>query len=175
LRLQLEPYVDISNTDLTFTKGGVIYSHYLPLLDKRRLVLAGRATAGSVFGEERNAIPADERLYAGGGGSIRGYFYQSVGPLFGTTPIGGRSLIELSLEFRLKLTDRFGLVGFLDGGTAFEGTHFNSGEDPLWGAGVGFRYYTPIGPLRIDIGFPLDRREGIDDAFQLYLSIGQSF
>jgi translocation and assembly module TamA len=175
LRLYLEPFTDLSNTALTFTRGEVTFRQYLQLLKKPDTVFAGRATVGSITGADRNDIPADERLYAGGAGSIRGYFYQSVGPLVGTTPLGGRSLLDLSLELRLKVTERFGLVGFLDGGTAYEGTHFNTGEPILWGAGGGIRYYTPIGPLRLDVGFPLDRREGIDDAFQLYLSIGQAF
>jgi len=175
LRLNLEPFTDISKTDLTFTRGGITLRQYLPLLKKPDSILAGRVTAGTIVGAERNEIPADERLYAGGGGSIRGYFYQSVGPLIGTTPLGGRSVLDLSLELRLKATERLGLVAFIDGGTAFEGTHFDTHENILWGAGGGIRYYTPIGPLRLDVGFPLDRREGIDDAFQVYLSIGQAF
>lgn len=175
LRFNLETFADISKTNLTFTKGGVTLRQYVPIFKKPHSVLAGRVTAGTIVGAERNEIPADERLYAGGGGSIRGYFYQSVGPLIGATPIGGRSVLDLSLELRFKVTDRLGLVGFVDGGTAFEGTHFDTDEDILYGAGGGVRYYTPIGPLRLDVGFPLDRREGIDDAFQVYLSIGQAF
>jgi translocation and assembly module TamA len=126
-------------------------------------------------GAERDEIPADERLYAGGGSSIRGYAYQYVGPFVDDTPIGGRSVLEFSFEFRLKVTDSVGLVGFLDGGTAYSGTHFNTGEKIRFGVGPGLRYFTPIGPLRLDVGFPLDRREGIDGAFQVYLSIGQAF
>ena len=175
LRLYLEPFMDLANSDLTFTRGEATFRQYLQLFEKPVTVFAGRATVGSIVGAAENDIPADERLYAGGGGSIRGYFYQSVGPLVGTTPLGGRSLIDLSLELRLRVTDRFGLVGFLDGGTAYEGTHFNTGEPILWGAGGGIRYYTPIGPLRLDVGIPLDRREGIDAAYQVYLSIGQAF
>jgi translocation and assembly module TamA len=121
-------------------------------------------------------IPADERLYAGGGGSIRGYAYQSVGPLDeDDDPIGGRSVLELSAELRMKLTDRIGLVTFLDGGSAFESTFPDSSEKLQWAAGLGFRYFTAIGPLRLDVGFPLNRRTDIDDAFQIYVSIGQAF
>jgi translocation and assembly module TamA len=121
-------------------------------------------------------IPADERFYAGGGGSIRGYAYQSVGPLDeDDDPIGGRSVLELSAELRFKLTDRMGMVTFLDGGSAFASTFPDSSENLQWAAGLGFRYFTPIGPLRLDIGFPLDRRTEIDDTFQIYVSIGQAF
>ena len=151
------------------------YRRYYQISKKPVFVMAGRVTLGTIVGAGRDEIPADERLYAGGGSSIRGYAYQSVGPLVGDTPIGGRSLLDLSFELRLKVTDRFGLIGFLDGGTAYTGTHFNTGEKILWGAGPGLRYFTPIGPLRLDVGFPLDRREGVDDAFQIYLSIGQAF
>jgi len=84
-------------------------------------------------------------------------------------------LVEVSLEWRLKLTDRFGLVTFLDGGNAFESRYPDFSESLLWGAGAGIRYYTPIGPFRFDIAFPLDRREGIDDSFQIYISVGQAF
>ena len=137
--------------------------------------MAGGANVGAIVGAERNEIPADERFYAGGGGSIRGYAYQTVAPLSGTDPIGGRSIFELSLELRLKLTEQFGLVTFLDGGNAFTSQTPDFRESLLWGTGLGFRYYTPIGPLRLDVAFPLDRREGIDDSFQVYVSLGQAF
>ena len=82
--------------------------------------------------------------------------------------------MELSFEARVGLTENLGAVAFLDGGTAFEGKTFDSGENLLWGTGLGLRYHTPVGPLRLDVGFPLDRRE-IDDGFQIYLSLGQAF
>jgi len=120
-------------------------------------------------------VPADERFYAGGGGSIRGYSYQSVGPLSGGDPVGGRSLLELSTELRLRLGERFGFVGFLDGGSAFGAAFPDFDEELLWGTGLGFRYFTAVGPLRLDFAVPLDRRHGIDDAFQVYISLGQAF
>ena len=83
--------------------------------------------------------------------------------------------MELSIEARMKVTDRFGLVGFFDGGTAFSDKLFGSDENILWGAGLGLRYFTPVGPLRLDAGIPLDRREGIDDSYQIYISLGQAF
>ena len=83
--------------------------------------------------------------------------------------------MEMSCELRLRLTTSFGLVGFLDGGRAFEGTRPWTGGRLWWGAGLGVRYFTFLGPLRLDVAVPLDRREGVDDAFQFYLSIGQAF
>jgi len=175
LALQVTPFDDPFGGNLPFAKGSLRYRHYLQLLRTPSVVMAGGVHLGAIEGAERNEIPADERFYAGGGGSIRGYAYQSVAPLSGVDPIGGRSIIELSLEFRLKLTQRFGLVTFLDGGNAFTTKTPDFGESLLWGTGLGLRYYTPIGPLRLDVAFPLDRREGVDDSFQVYVSLGQAF
>lgn len=174
--LQVAPYHDIEKTDLNFLKSQITATRYLRLLKTPFLVLAGRASLGVMNGASLLDIPADERFYAGGGGSIRGYAYQSVGALDeDDDPIGGRSVLELSAELRFKLTDRIGMVTFLDGGSAFASTFPDSSEDLQWAAGLGFRYFTPIGPLRLDVGFPLDRRTDIDDTFQIYVSIGQAF
>lgn len=175
LFLQAAPFFDLFGSDNGFAKGRVGYRRYLQVFNQPSLVLAGRVALGLIEGAERDEIPADERFYAGGGGSIRGYAYQSVGPLSSGDPIGGKALCEVSLEMRVNLSDRLGLVGFLDGGGAFTNRILDSEEDFLWGAGVGFRYFTPLGPLRFDVGFPLDRREGIDDSYQIYVSLGQAF
>jgi len=95
--------------------------------------------------------------------------------LTGNHPIGGRSIVELSFELRTRITETIGVVAFLDGGAAFESQFPDFSEDLLWGAGVGLRYFTPIGPVRLDVGFPLNRRPGIDDAVQVYVSVGQAF
>lgn len=169
------PYVEIFNTDLYFGKLLGKYSHYLELLDQHRLILAGRVALGATPGVNRDALPADERFHAGGGGSIRGYGYQMAGPLnIDGKPIGGASLLELSAEARIGITQDLSGVLFVDSGGAFEQMFPNSG-DFLVGVGVGIRYTTPIGPLRFDIGVPTKKREQFDDAFQLYLSIGQAF
>jgi translocation and assembly module TamA len=175
LRLQSEPFHNLRGSDPGFVKNTVSYSRYIGLHDDPMVVLAGRVAAGSLSGSSQSDVPADVRFYAGGGGSIRGYAYQFVGPLEGKKPVGGLSVAEASAELRVKATASLGFVAFLDGGTAFEGVYGNSGEDPLWGAGVGLRYFTVVGPLRVDLGFPLDRRDGMDDRYQLYVSIGQAF
>jgi translocation and assembly module TamA len=173
--LGVTPYQDVIGRDVMFHKLRASGTRYLQLGRRPEIDLAGRLTLASILGEERVGIPADERLYAGGGGTIRGYAFQSVGPLDGKAPLGGRSLAVTSAELRWRLNPEFGLVAFLDGGTAFEGTHFDSGEKLLWGTGIGFRYFTPVGPLRFDLAFPLDRRRGTDEAYQFYISLGQAF
>ncbi len=175
LKVQLAPYWDTLGTSLTFTRGSVSYSHYFTLMEKPRIVFAARAGLGSMVGAERDAVPADLRFYAGGGGSIRGYPFQTVGPLLDDEPIGGRSLFDVNTELRVRVTRNIGIVGFIDGGSAFEAVTPDFSEEILWGAGLGFRYHTPIGPLRLDFAVPLQRRDGIDDWFQVYVSIGQAF
>jgi translocation and assembly module TamA len=175
LALRLAPYHDMVRADRAFVKALGTASRYVEVFTTPSLILATRLTIGAITGAERDEIPADERFYAGGGGSIRGYPYQSVGPMEEDEPLGGRSLLELSTEIRWRLTDSFGFVAFLDGGSAFGATGFDSGEDLRWGAGVGIRYFTPVGPLRLDVGIPLNRRPEIDDRFQLYVSLGQAF
>jgi translocation and assembly module TamA len=136
-----------------------------------------RGSVGGIVGVGRDELPADERFYAGGGGSVRGIPYRLAGPLDeDDEPLGGRSLVELGAEVRYRVTESIGAVLFLDGGTVSSSAYPDPfGEGLRWGAGPGLRYITPIGPLRVDLGFPLDRRRGVDDHFQLYLSIGQAF
>jgi translocation and assembly module TamA len=175
LGLELAPYEEFFGPDPSFLKWTGRLTHYLPLLKAPSLVFAGALSAGVIAGADAEQIPADERFYAGGGGSIRGYSYQTVGPIVNGVPVGGRSLVACSLELRLKVTERFGLVGFLDGGNVFDSIFPDFSEPFLWGTGAGLRYYSPLGPFRLDVAFPLDRRPGIDDSFQIYVSLGQAF
>ncbi len=175
LTVRLIPYYQLSGESLFYDKALLHYRHYLEISDDPDIILAGSVTVGVINGAGRDEVPADERFYAGGGGSIRGYPYQSVGPLSGTTPLGGKTLFEVSGETRWKMSRKIGLVLFLDGGSAFSGKLFSPGEAIRWGTGIGIRYYTPIGPLRFDVGLPLNKREGVDNSFQIYISIGQAF
>lgn len=170
------PFVDLLDPGRRFLKARLTHTRYLGLTDSPQTVLALRGSVGSIFGVSRDRVPADERFYAGGGGSIRGIGFQEAGPLDDQDkPRGGRSVAEGSVELRLRLRNDLGAVLFLDGGTVFDGPLPGGGERVLLGAGPGLRYYTPIGPLRLDVGFPLNPRKGVDDGFQLYISIGQSF
>lgn len=170
-----EPFVDFISAETVFLKSDVAANHYLSLAGDGKLVFATRVMFGAIVGESKMNIPADDRFYAGGGGSIRGYPFQTVGPLDGDDPTGGRSVFESSAELRYRFAEHFGVVAFVDGGSAFESTFPDFKEDILFGAGLGLRYFSPIGPLRMDVAFPLDRRADVDESFQLYISIGQAF
>lgn len=169
------PYTDTLGNSQDFFKYWASYSHYFELLKNKRFIFAGRTLYGSISGAGLSSVPKHERFYSGGGGSVRGYAYQNAGTLDGDEPVGGRSLVELSGEFRFKVAEKFGLVTFLDGGRAFSGTTPGKGEKLFWGTGLGLRYYTPIGPVRLDVAFPLNRRDDVDAAYQIYISLGQAF
>jgi translocation and assembly module TamA len=139
-------------------------------------VIALRGQIGSIWGTSINNVPANQRYYAGGGGSVRGYEYQHVGPLdANNNPEGGKSLAVFNSEVRLMVTEDFGIVPFFDAGNVYESTHPDFSETFFKGTGLGLRYVTPVGPVRFDFAVPLDRRDDIDDPYQFYISLGQAF
>ena len=139
------------------------------------LGLAGWGRIGSIFGDQSADIPATKRLYGGGGGSVRAFGYQMLGPLDASgDPLGGRSQLELGLELRGRITEKIGGVVFVEGGNVYEDPVPDLGEEFLWGAGVGLRYFTDLGPIRVDVALPVNPREE-DDDFQVYVSLGQAF
>ena len=171
----VRPYIGEQGGLLEFGIGEVAGSVYVPLDSKRRYVMAARAKFGTIQGASLSRLPGDKRFYAGGGQSVRGYGYQLAGALNEEgVPVGGRSLVEVGAEMRLRVWDNIGIVPFVEGGRAFEGRTPRPDKELLWGAGIGLRYHTSFAPLRLDIGFPLNPRER-DDAFQIYISLGQSF
>jgi translocation and assembly module TamA len=176
LTLSLAPYKGLFGRDVTFVSSEVSGSAYQAVDTARHYVLAGRFRLGSIAGEDTADIPANKRFYAGGGGSIRGFALQQVGPLDGKKdPLGGRSAIEVGGEVRIRVMEDFGIVPFVEGGNVYDGSVPEAFSDALWAAGIGLRYYTAIGPLRLDIAFPLNPRDGTDDAYQFYVSLGQAF
>jgi translocation and assembly module TamA len=173
--LLVTPYKQIGAQGAIFSIARITNSAYYDFAGDGRFVAAGRFSLGSVFGSSTADIPADKRFYAGGGGSIRGYGFQDVGPRDAEgEPTGGRSLIEVGAEMRIKITDTIGIVPFIDGGNVYESPTLDFSEELRWGAGIGARYYTPFGPLRVDVAVPLNKRPG-DSSWQLYISIGQAF
>jgi translocation and assembly module TamA len=175
LTVKLAPYFDTLDSGVGFFKAYGNYSRYFRLVEEPSIIFATRAALGFIAGADRDRIPADLRYYAGGGSSVRGYPYQTLSPLLGNTPLGGASLFEVSFELRAKVTEHFGVVTFLDGGFAFEPSYPDFSEPLRWGAGVGVRYFTPFGPLRLDVATPLERRPGVDGYIQVYISLGQAF
>ncbi len=172
--LTLTPYHGVQGPTLNFLSSRIEDRHYLRLDDTGNMVLAGYAALGSIVGESRDGLPADKRLYAGGAGSVRGYGYQRAGPLSpSNVPLGGDSSLEFGAEFRYRITDTIGIVPFLDAGTVYPTSYPNS-FNLFYSGGIGLRYYTLIGPIRLDIAAPFHRRPG-DSAVQIYISVGQAF
>ncbi|RST31653.1 outer membrane protein assembly factor [Sphingomonas ginkgonis] len=168
---RVSPELSLQDGTFGYTRVQIDGSAYRPL--SSRVVAAGRIRLGTIVGAPRDAIAPSRRFYSGGGGSVRGYGYQELGPKDASgNPIGGRSLMEFALEARVRVGS-FGIVPFLDGGTL--------STDPLpslrrWqlGTGIGVRYYSSFGPLRIDVGTPLNRRAG-DSRIAVVVSLGQAF
>jgi translocation and assembly module TamA len=168
------PYVSFDGKS-GFLETKLSASAYYKLDEDARYVLAGRLALGSVAGGELRDIPANHRFYAGGGSSVRGYLTRSLAPRAASGQVvGGRSLFEASLEARVKITDTIGLVPFVDVGSAFASAYPDFKERPRWSAGLGLRYYTAIGPIRLDVATPISRRKG-DRPVAIYIGIGQAF
>lgn len=175
LILTAAPYTGYFHSDFKVMRTRLEAQSFVPL-SSEHLVLALRGVWGGAWGaKDSQEIPSSLRFYSGGGGSVRGYDYKSVGPRnTKNDPLGGVAQVETGAEIRARFTETFGAVAFLDGGMVYKNVSGALFKDLLWGAGLGFRYYTPVGPARLDLAFPLDLRPG-DAPWQLYLSLGQSF
>ncbi|OYW86944.1 MAG: hypothetical protein B7Z20_06270 [Sphingobium sp. 32-64-5] len=169
---RISPEVSWQGKAFTYFTTQVDGSAYMPVSD--RVVMASRVRLGSILGGiDADRIAPSRRFYAGGGASVRGYAYQSIGPRDPENdPYGGKSLMEFSLEARIKF-GVFGVVPFIDAGNISSGFLPKMG-DMRYGAGVGFRYYSTFGPIRIDMGTPLNRQPG-DSRLAVYVSLGQAF
>jgi translocation and assembly module TamA len=172
LAARFSPEASLQNGSFFYARAQLDGSFYWPV--SGRVTLAGRTRLGTIIGASRDRIAPSRRFYAGGGGSVRGYGFQELGPhdpVF-DDPIGGRSLTEFALEARVRVGD-FGIVPFIDAG--------NISTTPLprfgnlqFGAGIGARYHTRFGPIRIDVGTPINPRRG-DPRIAVYVSLGQAF
>jgi translocation and assembly module TamA len=177
LQLRMEPAVSTGDATVAFTRATAQARAYVTPGDDNRYTLAAKVRTGWIepLAGDANDLPLDRLFYAGGGGSVRGYDFNSIYPETRTRPAvppGGRALLETSAEVRARVTDRIGVVGFVDGGSAF-----NELEDASalrWGAGAGVRYDLGFAPLRFDVAAPLDPRPN-DAKVAFYVSIGQAF
>lgn len=177
LALRLSPEISKRNDrDMAYyVRGQVDASYYRSVTEK--IVVAGRARFASIPGAQIVDIAPSRRLYAGGGSSVRGYGYREIGPENALgDPTGGRSLAEFSLEARVRtglLGGAVGVVPFIDAGTVGTGPT-PSFDDIKFGAGIGVRYHTGFGPVRVDVAVPLNPGPN-DGSFAVYVSLGQAF
>ena len=172
---RVAPEASLQDGSFFYVRSQLDGSAYFPVSDK--IVLAGRARFGTIVGAGSNRIAPSRRLYSGGGGSVRGYGYQSIGPRDANNdPLGGRSLVEFSLEARVRtgfFGGNLGIVPFIDAGNVYtSSTPDFSGL--RYGAGLGVRYYSDFGPIRIDVGTPINPQPG-DSRIAVYVSLGQAF
>ena len=150
-------------------------SAYRPVAWDDRVVVASRGRLASIVGENLREVPPTRRLYSGGGGSVRGYQQYFVGPVdFLNSPIGGLSVVEMNGEVRSRVWGDLWLVGFVDAGSVSLDSVPSFEEGVQVAAGTGVRYASPIGPIRADLAFPINRRD-VDNTFEFYISIGQAF
>lgn len=169
------PYQALFNNETAFLREEVFAAAYQTLTPKGGIIMALSAQIGSILGPSTFYIPAPKRFYAGSSTGLRGYKYLTVSPLDETTPIGGRSLMIFQIEPRFRVYKKVYLATFYDIGNVYSPPFPKLNEKLLRSIGCGIRYLTPLGPFRVDVGFPLDKRKGIDKSFQIYASIGQTF
>jgi translocation and assembly module TamA len=186
---RVNPEASLGNGSDYYFRNQIEGSGYFPFGES--FVLAGRARFGSIYGIPRDRLAPSRRFYAGGGGSVRGFGFQELGPReevanpkFDPTdpeeedpptifvPLGGRSLAEFAVEGRYRFGN-YGVVAFVDAGQVYE-SQFPTFDSLRFGVGVGGRLYTNFGPIRLDVATPLNRRPG-ESRFSLYVSIGQAF
>ncbi len=174
--LKITPALQLFSPNFAYCTANLIGSIYYPVVDDESLVMAFKANLGSIWGAPRHAIPPSERFYAGSDTVLRGYRFLTVSPLKDhRKPIGGRSLMVYSFEVRMRTSETLGWVFFYDIGNVY--THFVPSFDKKvrQSVGAGVRYHTPVGPLRLDVAFPLNRRRHLDHVCEVYLSVGQAF
>ncbi|HEY0044000.1 MAG TPA: BamA/TamA family outer membrane protein [Allosphingosinicella sp.] len=169
---RFSPEASFQNGTFGYSRAQLDASFYQPVSD--RVTLAGRTRLGTIIGASRDRIAPSRRFYAGGGGSVRGYGFQRLGPrdpVF-DDPIGGRSVAEFALEARVRFGN-WGIVPFVDAGN-ISTSPLPRFDDLRIGAGLGVRYHTRFGPIRVDVGTPLNPQSG-DDRITVYVSLGQAF
>ena len=172
LSARVSPEASLQSGSFFYARLQLDGSFYWPASDT--ITIAGRTRLGTIAGASRDRIAPSRRFYAGGGGSVRGYGFQALGPrdpVF-DDPIGGRSLTEFALEARVRM-GAFGIVPFIDAGNISTST-LPRLRDLQFGAGIGVRYHTRFGPIRVDVGTPLNPRSG-DPRVAVYVSLGQAF
>ena len=169
---RISPELSLQGRAFGYTRTQLDASAYRSVSDG--VVLAARARLGTILGAPRDQVAPSRRYYAGGGASVRGYGFQSIGPRDpNNDPIGGRSLAEFAVEARIKLFGNIGLVPFLDAGNIYTAA-LPDFSGLRYGTGLGLRYYSNFGPIRVDVGTPINPQPG-DTRIAVYVSLGQAF
>lgn len=169
--LRVSPEASLQGNVSPYVRATFDLSGYYPVSDS--LVIAARTRVGTITGAARDDIAPSRRIYAGGGGSVRGFGYQELGPKdTNNDPIGGRSVNEFAVEGRYRFGN-YGIVAFVDAGQVYESS-MPKFSDIRYGVGIGGRFYTNFGPFRADIAMPINRQPG-ESKFALYIGIGQAF
>jgi translocation and assembly module TamA len=172
---RISPEISAHGGHFIYARTQIDASAYHPVSDG--VVVAGRIRLGTILGASLFDIAPSRRFYSGGGGSVRGYGYQQLGPRDAAgDPMGGRGLAEFGLETRIRLKQfggNFGIVPFFDGGSLTTKAMPDFSNFRL-AAGLGVRYYSSFGPIRLDLGVPLNRRQG-DGPIAVTVSLGQAF
>lgn len=171
LNLRLSPEASLGSGTQFYARAILDASYYYSATDS--LVLAARARVGTISGISRADLAPSRRFYGGGGGSVRGFGYQQLGPKDPNgDPIGGRSTNEAAIEARYRFGN-FGVAGFVDAGQVYESS-IPKFSDWRYGVGIGGRFYTNFGPVRLDVATPINRQVG-ESKISVYVSIGQAF
>lgn len=171
VNLKLSPESSLGSGAQIYARTMIEATGYYPVTDS--VVLAGRARVGSIAGVDREKLVPSRRYYGGGGGSVRGFGHQQLGPRDPNgDPIGGRSLVEAAAEVRYRFGN-FGVVGFVDAGQVYESS-IPQFDNWRFGVGIGGRFYTNFGPFRLDVATPINRQPG-ESLVSVYVSIGQAF
>ena len=175
-RLEAVPHAGLLDKSGTyFLTLDATASAYSRLDENAHYVVAARARGATIISERLESVPANRRLYAGGGESVRGYGRHAIGPLDAQNkPVGGRLALEAEGELRMRFNDSLGAVGFVAAGAVSRNIDGHVFDGVQWAAGLGVRYFSAAGPIRLDVAVPLNPRP-VDDDFHLYLSMGQAF
>ncbi|HUD95769.1 autotransporter assembly complex protein TamA [Sphingobium sp.] len=169
--LRVSPEGSLQGNFSPYVRSTFDLSGYYPVSDG--LVIAARTRLGTINGVDRDDVAPSRRIYAGGGGSVRGFGYQELGPKDANNdPVGGRSVNEFAVEGRYRFGN-YGVVAFVDAGQVYE-SQMPKFSDMRYGVGLGGRFYTNFGPFRADIAMPINRQPG-ESKFALYIGIGQAF
>lgn len=170
--LGIAPFLGLNDATDNGVRATFDARSYLSFGTDERFTLAGRLQGGSIGGADLEGVPNEYRFYSGGGGTVRGHDYQALGVELNGISSGGASYLGLSAELRAGVTERIGAVAFADFGIVGEDSFPGSDADSHSGAGLGLRYRTPIGPIRLDVAAPVS---GDGNGVQVYVGIGQAF